>query len=197
MTLVMAFVGAKGAVMGGDMREITFLGDPASIGQLEAELYEGQIASDGELRQRAGELGVQLGIRDDKIKVSAREGALVGEVTSLEAGALRRRRLYAAAGSYAIVDIDGSAVTPKGSGGAGNFVVLGNGRTKAIAHRCIGERWRGGSLADAGEIILRSLELAARESPSVSSRSLVLETREEADLRPLMERELGAIRKAP
>jgi hypothetical protein len=179
------------------MREITFLGDHASIGRLEEELYSGAIVTDGELRERAGVLGVQLGIRDDKAKISAREGVLVGEVTSLEAGVLRQRRLYATAGSYAIIDIEGSTVTLKGTGGAGHFVVLGNEKSKAVAHRCIREMWRDGSLGDAREIILRSLELAARESASVSRGSLVLETHEKADLGPVMEAEVGEIRRNP
>jgi hypothetical protein len=191
MTLVMAFIGEKGAVMAGDRREITFLGDRPSIELLEKELYDGRIVTDGELRARAAELGVRLGIRDDKVKVSEREGVLVGEVSSLEAGVLRRRRLYATAGSWAMVDIEGSAVTPKGSGGAGNFVVLGNGKTKAIAARFIREGWRNGTLADARGIIARVLEQAPRETASVSRGYLLLETRERADVGRVVERETG------
>lgn len=197
MTLVMAFIGVKGAVMAGDMREITFLGDRSSMERLEEELYPGRIVSDEDLRRRAGELGVQLRIRDDKVKVSERGGVLVGEVTSLEGGILRRRRLYATAGSYAIVDTGGASATLKGSGGPGNFVVLGNEKAKAVAGRCIREGWRNGSLGDAGEIILRSLELASRESPSVSRGYLVLETHEKADLPALMERDLAGIQRTP
>jgi hypothetical protein len=191
MTLVMAFIGERGAVMAGDMREITFLGDRPSIELLEKELYDGRIGTDGELRARAGALGVRLGIRDDKVKVSVRSGVLVGEVTSLEGGVLRRRRLFASGGSYAIVDIEGPSATLKGSGGAGNFVVLGNEKTKAIAYRCIREGWRNGSLEDAAGLIARAMELAPRETASVSRAFLLLETRERADVKKAVELETG------
>jgi hypothetical protein len=187
MTLVMAFIGEKGAVMAGDMREITYLGDRAAMERLERELYTGEIVTDEDLERRARELGVRLMVRDDKVKVSEREGVLVGEVTSLEGGLLRRRRLYASAGSYAILDIEGSSTTLRGRGGAGNFVVLGNEMTKATANRCIREGWRNGSLKDARGIIARAMERAARESASVSRRFTILETRDKVDLERVME----------
>ena len=189
MTLVIAFIGESGAVMAGDMREITFLGSPVSIEALERELYTGLIATDEVLLSRAGDLGVRLGIRDDKVKVTEKEGVLVGEVTSLEGGILRRRRVYASGGSYAIVDSGDSVPIPRGRGGAGNFVVLGNEKTKAIAHRCIRERWKNGTLRDAAEIITRAMERASAVTPSVSRRFILLQTREKADLEKVMEKE--------
>jgi len=187
MTLVIAFIGKSGAVMAGDMREITYLGDPSSMETLERELYTGLIATDEALLSRAGELGVRLGIRDDKVKVTERKGVLVGEVTSLEGGVLRKRRVYASGGSYAIVDTGDGAPVPRGRGGAGNFVVLGNEKTKAIAHRCIRKRWKNGSLRDAVEIITRSMERASAETPTVSRRFILIQTREKADLGKVME----------
>jgi len=182
VTLVMAFVGASGAVMAGDMREIGFLGDKAAVGRLEEELYSGALATDGDLLQRAAELGVRLAIRDDKAKVSEGEGVLVGEVTSLEGGVLSRRRLYASAGSYAIVDIVGPAVTVRGRGGASNFLVLGTELAKAVANRMIRERWRDGTLEDAAGILVRSIEAASAASPSVGRNFLVVQTRKRVDL---------------
>ena len=187
VTLVMAFIGKAGAVMAGDMREITFLGDRVSMERLEEELYSGCIVSDEDLLKRAGELGVKLGIRDDKVKVSEKGGVLVGEVTSLEGGVLRRRRVYASAGSYAILDIGGPAVTMRGRDGPGNFVVLGNEKTKEIAHRCIRERWRNGSTRDAMEIITRSMETASQSSASVSRHFILLQTSEKVDLGKLID----------
>ncbi len=189
MTLVIAFIGATGAVMGGDMREITYLGSRISTERLEEELYKGLIVTDDELERRARELGVMIRIRDDKVKVSERDGVLVGEVTSLEGGVLRKRRVYASGGSYAIVDTGEGAPVPRGRGGAGNFVVLGNEKTKAIAHRWIRERWKNGSLRDAVEIITRSMERASAETPSVSRRFILVQTREKADLGRVMEQE--------
>jgi len=189
MTLVMAYIGVGGAVMAGDMREVTFLGDRAAIGKLDEELNGGALVTDRDLVRRAGEIGVELRIRDDKVKVSARGGVLVGEVTSLEGGLLRRRRVYASVGAYILLDLGGSAPTLRGKGSAGSFVVLGNEATKAVARRCIGEGWRNGSLDDAREIIIRSLEEAARASASVSKRFVILETRERVDLEKVLEQE--------
>lgn len=191
MTLVMAFIGEAGAVMAGDMREITFLGGRDSMERLEKELYEGTIATDDDLRRRAGELGVRLEIRDDKVKVTEEEGILTGEVTSLEGAVLRRRRVYASAGSYAIVDLEGPSSILRGRGGAGNFVVLGNERTKEIANRCIREGWKGGSIRDAVGIIIRSMEIASRTSASVSRRFMILQSRERVDLARVLERAEG------
>jgi hypothetical protein len=67
--------------------------------------------------------------------------------------------------------------------------VLGNEMTKAIAHRCIRERWKNGSLWDAVEIITRSMERACAETPSVSRRSILVQTRVKADLGKVMEQE--------
>jgi hypothetical protein len=191
MTLVMAFIGETGAVMAGDMREITYLGERGSMEKLEDELYKGNIATDDDLEKRAKELGVELRIRDDKIKVTEDQGVLTGEVTSLEGGTLRRRRLLASAGSYDILDIEGPSATLRGKGGAGNFVVLGNEKTKEIANRCIREGWRGGSLRDATGIILRSMELASRTTASVSRRFLILQTGKKVDLAGAVEQAAG------
>ena len=181
MTLVIAFIGGSGAVMAGDMREITFLGDRASMEALERELYTGLIATEDALLERAAELGVRLGIRDDKVKVTERGGVLVGEVTSLEGGVLRKRRVYASGGSYAIVDTGDGAPVPRGRGGPGNFVVLGNEKAKAVANRIIRERWKNGGLRDAVEIIVRSLEQASAETPTVGRRFILVQTGEKAD----------------
>jgi hypothetical protein len=191
MTLVMAFIGETGAVMAGDMREITYLGERGSMEKLEDELYKGNIATDDDLEKRAKELGVELRIRDDKIKVTEDQGVLTGEVTSLEGGTLMRRRLLASAGSYAILDLEGPSATLRGKGGAGNFVVLGNEKTKEIANRCIREGWRGGSLRDATGIILRSMELASRTTASVSRRFLILQTGKKVDLAGAVEQAAG------
>ena len=111
----------------------------------------------------------------------------MGEVTSLEGGVLRKRRVYASGGSYAIVDTGDGAPVPRGRGGAGNFVVLGNEKTKAIAHRCIRESWKNGTLRDAVEIIARSMEWAYAETPTVSRRFILVQTGEKADLGKVME----------
>jgi hypothetical protein len=187
VTLVMAFVGTSGAAMAGDRREITTFGDPEATAALERELFSGLIRTDEGLFGRAGELGVRLSVRDDKVKVSRRDGVLVGEVTAFEGGVLRRRRLYATAGAYSIVDTGGGAPVPRGAGGAANFVVLGNELTKAVANTIIGEGWRNGSLEDAIGTITRAMIRAAGETPSVSRQFILLQTRTRGDIAGVME----------
>ena len=91
MSLVIAFIGAYGAAMGGDTREIITSGDRTPTETLEHELYTGQIVTDETLMQRAQELGVLLTIRDDKRKITQRDGVLVGEVSEAEGGVIKKK----------------------------------------------------------------------------------------------------------
>ena len=128
--------------MAGDMREIITLGDRASTETLEHELYIGLIVTDEDVKKRAGELGISLTIRDDKRKVTQRDGILMGEVSETEGGVTRKRRLYATAGEYALAEITDADLRLSGKGTASNFIVLGNQVTKQIAHTCIQEHWK-------------------------------------------------------
>jgi len=58
MSLVIAFIGARGAVMAGDTREIITRGDRIPTDTLEHELYSGGIVTDADLYKRAEELGI-------------------------------------------------------------------------------------------------------------------------------------------
>lgn len=194
MSLVIAYIGSGGAAMAGDMREIAFGGDPGAVAVLEQELYLGTLTTDEALRQRAGALGVTLGIRDDRVKVRDRDGILVGEVGEREPGTERSRRLYASAGLYLIVDREGVQVTRRSRGGAGSFVVLGNEAVKGVARRCIGKGWKDGTLEDAIRILIRTMEEAARASPTVSRAYLLVQTRSTADPARLVEEDLAALK---
>jgi hypothetical protein len=182
MTLVIAFIGAQGAVMAGDMREITFQGDDSRIKQLEAELYDGSIVTDADLERRASEIGVAIWVRDDKNKVSRRDGILIGEVSESEGENVRKRRLYATAGRYAIAEIVDSSLRITHQGRATNFVVLGNDITKQIAHQCIRDMWDNGTLQDAMRIILLAMQMASTVTASVSRTFMVVHTASRADL---------------
>ncbi|WP_054848162.1 DUF2121 domain-containing protein [Methanoculleus chikugoensis] len=186
MTLVIAFIGEQGAVMAGDMREIAFGGDDSLIEELERELYGGSIASDGDLAERAGAIGVTVRVRDDKAKVSQRDGVLVGEVTETEGAKTSRRRLYATKGGrYAIADVVDSRlrVTQRG-GRASNFVVLGNDITKEVANQCIqGGMWEGGgTIQDALRLIMLTMQIAASVTASVSRTFVLVHTDIAADI---------------
>jgi hypothetical protein len=192
MTLVIAYIGSKGAVVAGDMREILFDTSEGRMDELEQELYSGRITTDEELAGRAEELGVRMVVRDDKSKVAKRDdGILTGEVSKFEKGVVYRRRVYAAAGTYAIVEFAGDRVTSvlKKEGGA--FVVFGNEVSKNIANRCIRDHWKNGTLQDAVRIIVLAMETAPRKTASVSRAFAVEQTKAKTDLFSVVDREAG------
>ncbi|MDK2916968.1 MAG: hypothetical protein PWR25_1525 [Euryarchaeota archaeon] len=182
MTLVIAFIGNQGAVMAGDMREIGFGGDDSLIEDLERELYDGSITSDNELAERADAIGVTIRVRDDKAKVSQRDGVLVGEVTETEGATISRKRLYAAKGSYAIAEIVDSRLRVVQRGGASNFVVLGNEITKKVANECIRGMWEGGTIQDALRLVMLTMQIAASVTASVSRTFVLVHTDTAADI---------------
>lgn len=188
MSLVITFIGKNGAVMAGDLREITFRGEKTDREKLEKELYSGAIATDEELEKKAGELEVEITVRDNKNKVTERVGILVGEVTSFEAGVLRRRRLYASAGNYAIAELRDSemALTAKSKGS--NFIVFGNDFTKQVANKCFKDNWtKKSGFQDAIKIIILAMEKAARATASVSKQYTLIQTTSKKDLAGVIE----------
>src|SRR5208283_2906876 len=102
MTLVIAFIGKNSAVMTGDLREITFEGNKPGRENREKELYNGAIITDDELAKKARDSGIGIIVTDCKSKISERKGILIGEVSSVEGVVVKKRRLYASAGNYAI-----------------------------------------------------------------------------------------------
>lgn len=176
MSLIIAFIGKEGAVLAGDMREIITCGDRTCTETLERELYNGLIVTDEDLHKRAGELGISLTIRDDKRKVTQRDGIIVGEVCETEGGITRKKRLYATAGEYALAEITGTDLKLSGKGKASNFVVLGNQVTRQIAHACIREHWKHGGMHDAIRIIILAMDRASKATASVSGTYTLIQT---------------------
>ena len=189
MSLVIAYIGRNGAVMAGDLRQILFRGESSAEKILEEELCGGLITSDEELTRKAKELGISLMIRDDKNKVSEQDGVLVGEVSSIERGKVQKRRLYASAGSYAIADLENATMTVRQHGQESNFVVLGNTITKKIAHECIRDQWKNGTLSDAIKIILLTMETASRTTASVSKQFTLFQTMSKVNVAEVIKRD--------
>ena len=189
MSLVMAFIGQQGAVMGGDTREIITNGDIARTETLEYELYQGRIITDDDLRQRAEDLGISLIIRDDKRKVVLRDGILVGEVSETAGGITRKRRLYATAGEYALAEISGDTIRLTGQGKGSNFIVLGSPVARQIAHSCIREKGKICTLHDAIKIIILSMERSSEASATVSGIYELIQTPEKVSLSGIIERD--------
>jgi hypothetical protein len=189
MSLVIAFIGIHGAVIAGDMREIITRGDRIATETLEEELYNGRIVTDEALIKRAEELNVSLTISDEKRKVTQRENILVGEVSETQGGITRKRRLYATAGEYAMVEITGSVITMTGKGRASNFVVLGNQVTKQIAHACIQEHWKNGGMQDAIRIIMLAMKRASDLTASVSGLYTLIHTTKKVSISDIISRD--------
>ncbi len=141
MTLVIAFMGETGALMTGDLREITFEGNKPGIENLEKELYNGAIVTDDELAKKARDYGVGIIVKDCKSKISERKGILIGEVSSIEGVVVKKRRLYASAGNYAIAELRDSEITLTSYAKGSNLIVLGNDFTKQVANKCFKDNW--------------------------------------------------------
>jgi len=187
MTLVIAFIGKNGAVMAGDLREITFDGEKPDMEKLEKELYSGTIVTDEELTKKAEEFGVKIMVTDCKSKVSERNGILVGEVSSVEGSAVKKRRLYASAGNYAIAELRDSELTMTSQGKGSNFIAFGNEFTKQIANKCFTDNWtKKSKLQDAVKILMLS---AARETASVSKQFVIMQTASNVDVLKVVEKD--------
>ncbi|MFZ2497645.1 MAG: DUF2121 domain-containing protein [Methanosarcina sp.] len=190
MSLVIAFIGKNGAVMAGDMREITFEGDKSQREKLEKELYNGALVTDDELVKKAEELGVKITVTDFKSKISEREGVLIGEVSSLENGVVKKRRLYASVGNYAIAEIINTKITLTSHAKGSNFIVFGNDFTKQIANKCFKDNWtKKSTFQDAIKILMLCMENAAKDTASVSKQFYLIQTASNIDVLKTIEKD--------
>jgi hypothetical protein len=191
MTLVIAFIGKNGAVMTGDLREITFEGDKPDREKLEKELYSGAIVTDDELAKKAREFGVGITVTDCKSKVSERNGILVGEVSSVEGGVVKKRRLYASAGNYAIAELRDNEMTLTSHAKGSTLIVLGNEFTKQVANKCFKDNWtKKSTFQDALKILILCMETAARKTASVSKQFYLIQTTSNVDVLKIVEQDM-------
>jgi hypothetical protein len=190
MTLVIAFIGKNGAVMTGDLREITFEGDKPDREKLEKELYSGAIVTDDELTKGAREFGIGITVTDCKSKISERDGILIGEVSSTEGGVTKKRRLYASAGNYAIAELRDSEITLTSHAKGSNLIVLGNDFTKQVANKCFKDNWtKKSTFQDAVKILMLCMETAARKTASVSKQFFLIQTISNVDVLKIVEKD--------
>jgi hypothetical protein len=190
MTLVIAFIGKNGAVMTGDLREITFEGEKPNRERLEKELYNGKIVTDDELANKSREFGVGITVTDCKSKISERGGILIGEVSSIEDGVTKKRRLYASAGNYAIAELRDSEITLTSHAKGSNLIVLGNDFTKQVANKCFKDNWtKKSTFQDAVKILILCMETAARETASVSKQFFLIQTTSSVDVLKIVEKD--------
>lgn len=190
MTLVIAFIGKNGAVMTGDLREITFEGEKQNREKLETELYNGTIVTDDELAKKAREFGVGITVTDCKSKISERDGILIGEVSSIEGGVTKKRRLYASAGNHAIAEIRDSEITLTSHAKGSNLIVLGNDFTKQVANKCFKDNWtKKSTFQDAIKILILCMETAARKTASVSKQFFLIQTTSNVDVLKIVKKD--------
>jgi hypothetical protein len=190
MTLVIAFIGKNGAVMTADLREITFEGEKPKREKLEKELYNGTIVTDDELANKAREFGVGITVTDCKSKISERDGVLIGEVSSIEDGVTKKRRLYTSVGNYAIAELRDSEITLTSHAKGSNLIVLGNDFTKQVANKCFKDNWtKKSTFQDAVKILILCMETAARKTASVSKQFFLIQTASSVDVLKIVEKD--------
>ncbi len=190
MSLVIAFIGKNGAVMAGDMREISFHGEKPEREKLEKELYNGVLVTDDELAKKAEEFKVKINVTDFKNKVSERDSILIGEVSSFEDGVIKKRRLYASAGNYAIAELRNSEITLTSHGKGSNFIAFGNDFTKQVANKCFQDNWtKKSNFQDAVRILKLCMETVAKKTASVSKQFVLVQTASNNDVLKVVEKD--------
>ncbi len=168
LSLIIAFIGSREAVIGGDRRSITFL---AKTPELEEELYLGKIRNDEELKARARELGASIQVSDGREKVWRQGDILVGEVTEISSSLERRRRIYLAPGAYVMADITGIEAKIISIDGVA-VMVLGNKFTQKLAGEGVAK-----AKGIVNEQVIKTIfEDAGRRTASVSREYTILRT---------------------
>jgi hypothetical protein len=168
MSLIIAIIKSREAIIGGDTRSITFIGDCSKI---EQELYSGRLKTDEDLQERARELKASLQVADDREKVWRRGDVLVGEVTEISPNFSQRRRLYIVPGAYIMADVAGDEVRLKDHGKDG-CIILGN----RFAQELAGQRIRSAKGLIDSEFVESILAEVSSRTPSVSKQHSILTT---------------------
>lgn len=183
----MTYVGSKGCVMVGDKRSIGFLGDERQRELLEEELYSGEIKTEKELLQKAGQLHLKLNISDDGEKIRNIGDVLVGEVKQRTPFETKRKRIYATTNGYHLVELSGSRIQ-KVQSGKSSIVVFGNKISKEMANKAIESHWKSKiNLKGIEEIFINVMEDVAAATPSVSPQYDISMTHPQIDHNKAME----------
>lgn len=168
MSLIICYVGSRGTVIIGDKRRIGFLGDEKRRELLEEELYSGSLKTQEQMMKRAAELGINLKITDDSLKVHEIGEVLVGEVRFKTPFETKRKRIYATTGSYSIIELLGSKIKKINSGNT-SIIVFGNKITKEMANKFLKKHWKEKiNLELVGKIFEQVMIDVAQLTPSVS-----------------------------
>jgi hypothetical protein len=168
MSLIITYIGNKGCIVAGDKRRISFFGPADAREKLEEELYTGKIKTKEELVKKSEEHSISLKISDDANKIYEIGEVIVGEVRSRSTHETRRKRIYAVAGAYSMVELLGSDIETMKSGGS-SIVVFGNKFTQDLAQKTIKKYWKANiKLIDVEKILEIVMNDVADKTPSVS-----------------------------
>lgn len=130
---------------------------------------------DDELVKKAEEFRVNITVTDCKSKISERNGVLIGEVSSVESGVIKKRRLYASSRNYAIAELRNSEITLTSHGKESNFIAFRNEFTKQAANKCFQDNWtKKSNFQDAVKILKLCMETVSRKTASVSKQFVLV-----------------------
>lgn len=170
MSLIIAYIGKKGCVMTGDKRKIGYFGDKEKLGELEKELYSGEIETDDDLFNRSNELGISIKITDDANKLKIVGNTVRGEVSTKGTFETKRRRIYGTTNGYQIVELLGSETSSRNAGEKG-IIIFGNNYAKQLAQTLIQRKWKSTqSLKYMGEVFEDILTEVSSKTPTVGSK---------------------------
>lgn len=169
MSLIVTYIGNKGCIIAGDKRRIGFYGPKESRENLEEELYSGKIKTEEELLKKAEKHGISLKISDDITKIREMGDVVVGEVISRATHETKRKRIYAIANAYSMVELTGSNIETMRSGG-NSIIVYGNKYTQELAEKTIKKYWKPKlKLIEVEKVLEYVMNEVSKNTPSVSS----------------------------
>ncbi len=168
MSLIVTYIGSKGCIIAGDKRRIGFYGSKEARENLEEELYSGKIKTEEELLKKAQKYGINLKISDDTTKIREMGEVVVGEVISRATHETKRKRIYAIAGAFSMVELSGSNIDTLKSGGS-SIIVYGNKYTQQLAEKTIKKFWKPKlKIMDVEKILESVMNEVSKNTPSVS-----------------------------
>lgn len=169
MSLIIAYCGSKGCVVGADKRRIAYFGDKEQREILEKEIYSGKLKTDQEVQNRAKQLNITLKFTEDAKKLKSIGNVLIGEVTTRTPFETKRKKIYVTTNAYKKIELLGSQITHSEEGGP-SIIIFGNKISKKLANESLQKRWKENtSLRYIEDIIEEIFKDVSQQTPSVGN----------------------------